>query len=433
VRRPTVGSVPRPLKPRDLVLDIGAAVFCLLLALALYAVTGGLLSVVTLIGMAAALALRRISPGGALALAWVTALVQVAGGGYPELADLAVLPVLFATSAYGARSVKWAGLVSTFLGAAVVTVYLGLWTALQEYESFGAVVTGRVPGTQSLLVETLALFAGCLVLFLLSWVLGLLARTYSTARASRRAQAAAETSRAEAERETVVEQERTRIARDMHDVVAHSLAVVIAQADGARYARASDDTAVESALLTIASTARSALGDVRVLLAQLRDDTPAGPQPGLADLEALFGQLQGSGLRLRVDRTGDAGLLPAGQQLAAYRILQEALTNALRHGDRSAEVVVGLDWTPDALALVVGNAMPPVAPSSLAAGPPTAGHGLAGMRERALLAGGSFSAGSADGTFVVTAMLPRPAGIRSGDLVPGGVAGLPVSDRRSVA
>jgi len=286
-------------------------------------------------------------------------------------------------------------------------------------------------------------------------------------RASRRAQVEAEASHAIAHREMLIEQERTRIARDMHDVVAHSLAVVIAQADGARYARASDAGAVDTALLTIAATARSALGDVRVLLAQLRADGPVGPQPGLVDLETLYAQLRASGLRLRVQQAGAPGDLPAGQQLAIYRIVQEALTNALRHGDRSADVRVRLAWTPDAVELGIRNDLPAPAvdkrylpaeassasdvdgdartsefeagqeartitrptllghravasrASGTGHGPwrdrhtgdplvhPAAGHGLAGMRERALLAGGTFTTSASGGRFSVSVTLPR--------------------------
>ena len=127
-----------------------------------------------------------------------------------------------------------------------------------------------------------------------------------------------------------------RIARDMHDVVAHSLAVVIAQADGARYAprRRRIPAVATEALGTISTTARAALADVRLLLTQLRHSQGDGPQPTLADLEALYAQVRAAGVDLRVDvDPAPPGEPPAAVQLAVYRILQEALTNALRHGD----------------------------------------------------------------------------------------------------
>ncbi|WP_316313707.1 sensor histidine kinase, partial [Clavibacter michiganensis] len=138
---------------------------------------------------------------------------------------------------------------------------------------------------------------------------------------------------ARALQDVVVEQERNRIARDMHDVVAHSLAVVIAQADGARYARLVDPEAADEALRTISTTARQALGDVRILLAQLRHSEDDAPQPELKELSDLIDQMRSTGLTIEFVETGQPGEFGTGQQLAVYRIVQEALTNVLRHGD----------------------------------------------------------------------------------------------------
>ena len=129
------------------------------------------------------------------------------------------------------------------------------------------------------------------VTLLLAWTLGVLV---ATAQRSRRNRQEAD----EAGEQVAAEQERTRIARDMHDVVAHSLAVVIAQSDGARLLRRTDPEAVDEALETIGSTARAALADVRVLLQQLRYEGTTSVQPGLADLDALLAQFRGSGLEL---------------------------------------------------------------------------------------------------------------------------------------
>ncbi len=193
-----------------------------------------------------------------------------------------------------------------------------------------------------------------------------------------------------------------RIARDMHDVVAHSLAVVIAQADGARYASASDPSAATAALGTISSTARSALADVRLLLTQLRHSQGDGPQPTLADLEELYAHVRAAGVELRVDVDPAPPAEPPGAvQLAVYRILQEALTNAIRHGD--GRVAVRLAWGPERVDLEVANAMKTDAA-------PSAGHGIIGMRERAQLAGGSLSAEAVDGDFVVRATIPIGVG-----------------------
>jgi signal transduction histidine kinase len=351
------------------------------------------------LGMGAVLVIRRLSPAIALLAAWGVALVQVAAGGTPMPADLAILPMLFACAAYGTPSVRWAGFGSTFVGAAVATVALAFPSAIT------ATLRGRWPefafrggSLLSNIVLVGVVFGFLVTVFLLSWTAGILFRTWRQSRANRSAAA-------EAEREVVAEQERTRIARDMHDVVAHSLAVVVAQADGARYLRRQDPDAVDEALQTIATTARDALADVRVLLAQLRHAQADGPQPTMGDLDRLLDQLRAAGLTIRREESGTPLVLGTGQQLAVFRIAQESLTNALRHADRSQEVVLHLGWSPHGLDVVVTSA--------LAAHPAPAGsgHGISGMTERAALAGGHLTARAGDDRFVVHAWLPVPAGV----------------------
>ena len=151
--------------------------------------------------------------------------------------------------------------------------------------------------------------------------------------------------------------------------------------------------------------ARSALGDVRLLLAELRHRQGEGPQPLLTDLEALFDQMRGAGLDLRVTTTGAEHPLPTGHQIAIYRILQEALTNALRHGKRDEPVQVDVTWQDRGVAVRVIN---PVA--SVVSSPDAFGHGVPGMHERAALVGGWFTAETTDGgLFVVTAFVPEPS------------------------
>jgi signal transduction histidine kinase len=255
------------------------------------------------------------------------------------------------------------------------------------------------------LVFDLGLLIGLLGL---PWTAGTLVRTRLAARASRAAEREAQNDAEAAERDVIVEQERNRIARDMHDVVAHSLAVVIAQADGARYARESDPDAVDGALSAISSTAREALADVRLLLGQLRHPQTEGPQPALADLGRLLDQLRASGLVVAFTTKGEPLQLGTGQQLAVYRIVQEALTNALRHGETHREVTVRFEWLADELEMTITSAM--------TATPPTAdlrlGHGLAGMKERAALVGGGLKTTVDDHTFVVTATIPAAATVR---------------------
>lgn len=381
----------RTVTPRQRALDLTLAALCLVLRLAL-----GADAVMTLvvIAMAAGLALHRWSPALALIAVWAGALLQMGSGQDPDVSNLAVLPVLFATAAYGPPRVKSAGLVSAGVGALLATLYLGVYPFYRNTirRSFAMDPVFDVP--QFLLYLSFILGA-LLAAFGLSWTLGLLARTRRLARESRVAQR-------RAQEQTIVEQERNRIARDMHDVVAHSLAVVIAQADGARYARAGDPAAVDGALTTISATAREALGDVRLLLGQLRHNQGEGPQPALADLGRLLDQMRTTGLTIVRVEEGVPVSLGTGQQLAVYRIVQEALTNALRHGDARGDVTVRLAWHPSELEVTIVSALREQDP------PPEGalGHGIAGMRERAVLCGGRFSAGRRDNRFVVTVSVP---------------------------
>jgi signal transduction histidine kinase len=403
----------RTLTSRQLVFDIVTAALCLLLRLAVGVQEVPMFFVV--FGMAAALGLRRVNPALALAVAWAGAIVQVATGLDPDVSNLAILPVLYATASYGAPRLKWFGLVSSGLGAVVITAYMtlrDLWFSVRCGAALGVSCfdAARDPHwAYSLLV----VFFFALAVFVLSWTFGLLAKTWRTARESSLARVIAERQRIDAQQDVVVEQERNRIARDMHDVVAHSLTVVIAQADGARYVGRQDPGAVDAALVTIAGTARQALDEVRVLLGQLRRSEGDVPQPALADLEQLFGQLRSSGLRIVFSQEGEPMELAAGQQLAVYRIVQEALTNVLRHGDAAQDVTVRFVWSAVSMTVEVSNAVvagdgdTPVEPDAAWLG--ATGHGLAGMRERTVLWGGTFEAGSTDeGGYVVKAVLPIP-------------------------
>ncbi|MFP7833074.1 sensor histidine kinase [Marisediminicola sp. LYQ134] len=348
-----------------------------------------------LIGMIVPLFFWRLNAGLALGLAWVAAIAQMLAGGFPEVANLAILIVLYATSAHGNRVTKWLGFASTFVGAATVAVYTAMRLGLSDQ---------TLDPTFPILVPIAFIFVAFLALFLVAWGAGLLSKTFSQSRANTLARAVAELERARARVDVVVEQERTRIARDMHDVVAHSLAVVIAQADGARYARHADPAAVDSSLTAISTTAREALADVRVLLGQLRDDQQAGPQPVLDDLDRLIAQVRSSGLDVEVSSTGEQHVMSTGAQLAVYRIVQEALTNALRHADTSTAARLSFEWTPDSVRLTIVSALREPLVHAL-----DLGHGLAGMRERAALAGGDLEVTHDDARFTVAAIIPVQA------------------------
>ncbi|MBW8872861.1 MAG: two-component sensor histidine kinase [Leifsonia sp.] len=359
---------------------------------------------VVLTAFAVAVALRRLSPAVALVIAWLAAVLQMTTGHSILVSDLGVLIVLYATARYGDRIVRGAGLISAGIGAFVAALYLTVTSAVAQnyYDLLSSAIA-------SVALQFAFLFVVSITVLGLSWVLGLLARTWRNARVARRARAEAELDRNRAVEDVVVEQERTRIARDMHD---------------ARYARHSDPDAVDEALATIASTARSALGDVRVLLAELRQshpsDTPRqpgehdGPQPSLADLDLTVEHIRSAGLPVTLERHGEVAGLGSAQQLAAFRIVQEALTNALRHGDTGSPASVVLAEAPadrgPGLVITVRNSMRDTTLEPTTTGAlPRIGHGLPGMRERASLAGGSLTAGPVDGEFVVTAFPPGAA------------------------
>lgn len=398
----SVKRVLRRLKTYQLVVDlVVAALFAVIVAWPELVVGravshNGVGTAIVVVLMAAAVALRRLSPGMALAVAWAGAIVQMAFGRPPSLTDVAIFAVLYATAAYGSRVVFWLGFASAITGAGVSTVYL-----------FGAILAGE---QRSVITTAAASLFAAMFALLLAWTTGALVRTALRAQENRVAQ-----QRAEAE--AVAEQERVRIARDMHDVVAHSLAVVVAQADGARYAAASDPSVATEALGTISSTARAALSDVRLLLTQMRHSEGDGPQPTLADLEQLYAQLRAAGVELRVDvDPAWPGTPPASIQLAVFRILQEALTNALRHGG-AGPVDVRLEWHANRVAFEVRNALRPGVTAaqpyeleSRGTGERTRGHGVIGMRERAQLVGGRLDAGPRDGAFLVRGNLPIGGG-----------------------
>jgi len=410
----------RRLAPYQAIVDVSAGALLGLVAFGFS--SGGAAAALVIVGMAGALSIRRLSPSLSLALSWIVAVAEMLSRTTPGVSNLAICAVLYTVAAYGTDATKWAGLVSTVLGALVGSFYV---TSVQT-NLFGIDYT--VYGLQDVVRILLQLgitFLGFLALLGLPWAGGLLARARSSERMSREAQLIAEreTARAEgevariereaarAERDVAVEQERNRIARDMHDVVAHSLAVVIAQADGARYAAKVDAGSVDDALVTIATTAREALGDVRVLLGQLRHSQGEAPQPALGDLDRLLEQMRASGLVIDHRVQGDPQQLGTNRQLAVYRIVQESLTNVLRHGAAGAPVDLLFDWRYDSLHLVVTNVVRPATqPVELRAGDDRrGGHGLDGMRERATIAGGSLTTQDADGRFVVHAIVPTLA------------------------
>jgi signal transduction histidine kinase len=192
--------------------------------------------------------------------------------------------------------------------------------------------------------------------------------------------------------------ERARIARELHDIVAHNLAVMIALADGAAFTATVAPDRAADAMQQVSGTGRQALAEMRRLLGLLRDDQPPQaaselvPQPGLDDIDELVDQVRAAGVRVELTRQGTAGAWGPGAGLAVYRIVQEALTNTLKHAGPRASAQVRLRYTVAGVDVEVTDDGAG-RPARLAPGTATGGHGLAGMIERAASYGGEVQAG----------------------------------------
>ncbi|WP_165617535.1 sensor histidine kinase [Klenkia soli] len=219
--------------------------------------------------------------------------------------------------------------------------------------------------------------------------------------------------RAERERDAgaraAVAEERTRIAREVHDVVAHNISVMTALADGAGYALDADPERARGAMAQVAATGREAIAEMHRLLGVLRADGETdqdAPAPGLAQLDQLVEQVRAAGLAVTLTVRGAPAALPATAQLAVHRLVQEALTNTLTHADGARTARVSLQWRPDDLLVQVtddgrGGRRDPERPP---------GHGLVGMRERFGAWGGTVETGPGDGGgWRVRAVLPLDA------------------------
>lgn len=239
--------------------------------------------------------------------------------------------------------------------------------------------------------------------FVAAWLLGAYLRTrrlYVSELHDRAVRA--EHDRAEEARAAVV-QERARIARELHDAIAHGVSVMVVQAEAAAEVIAADPVAARGALEKIQRSGRDALAELRRMVGVLRtdDDAPAlAPEPGLAGLESLVERVRASGVPVEIRVDGDAVALPPALDLSAYRIVQEALTNTLKHAG-PAQAEISVRYRVDNVVLEICDN------GRGAAGANGGGHGLAGMRERVAFFGGELETGGrADGGFRVCAMLP---------------------------
>lgn len=363
-------------------IDRTVAVLLTLLCGTLVAFTGegvDLVAVLITLGMTVPLAWRRthVAAAGMTVAAFAVAhVILVPNMMLPSV--IAVPIALYALAAYGPRWASSTGLAVALLGA--------LAAGLRYFRGESMNWQGTTFTTAFLIVIVVAV-----------WAFGDLRRVRNQELEGLTERARLlELERAQ-EAELAAMGERTRIAREMHDIVAHSLTVVIAQADGGRYGAPSDPAAAVAALETIAETGRQALTDMRALLSVLREDAPRETRstPQVSDIEELVGDVRRGGLRVDLQVEGEPRELSTGAGLTAYRIVQESLTNVLKHAGPAAQVVVTVRWADHGLELSIVDdgrgAAGALVPST------GGGQGVLGMRERAELHGGDFDAGPIPG------------------------------------
>src|SRR5215475_12593949 len=331
---------------------------------------------------------RRSHPVGAFAAATVIGALQVLLDVRPNATDLAIVILLYTLAAYTPRRISVTGLAICLVGSAVA---VARWMP-DQLSVLDAIAVGSI------------MFAGP---SLIAWVFGdsmRYRRAYYTSLEDRAARLEAER---DAQAQIAAAAERARIARELHDVVAHNVSVMVVQADGASYALGSDPDRARQALAAISATGRQALMEMRRMLGVLRRDDDGteperAPLPGIGQLGELLEQARATGLAVSFTVEGVPQPLPDGAALAAYRIVQESLTNTRKHGGPRATAQVTLRYLEDALLLRITDDG-----RGAAAASDGAGHGLTGMRERVAIYGGWVQAGPRPaGGYQVTARLP---------------------------
>jgi signal transduction histidine kinase len=293
------------------------------------------------------------------------------------------------------------------LPGAVLVYVLCLYAVSVRCESWVVVTAGVVTGLGGMLI-----YGQPATTAILTAVIPVMAGVVVRTRRGNTERLAVQERRHEGERALL--EERQRIARELHDVVAHHMSVIAIQAEAGPYKVQDPPKELVESFTEIRASALSGLKELRRVLGVLRSDTPdTAPQPGLDDLEELLESARSAGVTVTAGVSGTARSLPAGVDLSAYRIIQEALSNAMRHSPGAA-VQVKLYYGDAALVVEVRNDhCPPGTPAMEQDRVPAdgGGHGIIGMRERATMLGGHLQAGPTEkGEFLVTAALPLDSG-----------------------
>ncbi|GAA3549375.1 sensor histidine kinase [Nocardioides daeguensis] len=351
-------------------------------------------------GVAVAVGLARRLPAAALAVAWGTGTVQILLGVDPMLSEALLAVVAFGCARWGRPLTVWLSGLSIPLSAAIAVL---MWSPYAFYEAM------RMLGVERLAVDSYSRYdwrlAAALVGFALlatPWLLGLAVRFAARSQDSHRSQVAAEAQRDQAEEIARLREEQAQLARDVHDVVGHSLAVILAQAESAQYLEEADTQGLKTTMANIAGSARSSLEDVREVLASTAGQASAATRAAQhADLDSLVEGVRASGHEVVTTEVGTPHPMPPELAVVAFRVLQEMLTNAIKHGRRDQPVHVERHWEGD-LRIEVRNALPAGDPA------PGGGQGLDGMRRRLEAVGGRLDVRRrADPpTFTATAWVP---------------------------
>jgi signal transduction histidine kinase len=337
--------------------------------------------------VSAAVGVRRRWPFAALTVAMAAMLVQIAlGGRLAHNAAAAIVALAILDYGGGAYLVGTRSTVALALGLGVPT--LGVWVQSRSISTaiFNALLVGALP-----------------------WGAGRMLRVREAAASAQRELAERVDARREEDARAASLEERTRIARELHDVIAHSVSVMVIQAGGARLVMGTDMQQAEISLRAAEHAGREALAEIRRLLGVLDTTEEPGelaPQPSLVDVPALIARAQAAGVATELSVEGQPTAISPALDLCAYRIVQEALTNILKHAE-AARAGVSVRWTGDAIELEVSDD----GRGSGAMSSGVSGHGLAGMRERTRMHGGTLQIGpGGTGGFIVRARLPYAEG-----------------------
>ncbi|MEU9609394.1 sensor histidine kinase [Streptomyces sp. NPDC048057] len=354
-------------------------------------------AVPVVMGLSAVIALRRRMPEKMLVLAAALGIAQLVLDVPPGASNFAMLVIIYTVAAQSAS--RWASRLALVGGLAAATCGQIRWPTPNQ-------------SALSQIFITIILT----VPFALAWTLGDSVRTRRAYFAQLEERARRLEKEREAQSKVAVAAERARIARELHDVVAHNVSVMVVQADGAAYVLDAAPDQAKQALETISMTGRQALAEMRRLLGVLRTgDAPESgeyvPQPDVQQIEDLVEQVRTSGLTVDFKIEGTPRPLPSGVELTAYRIVQEALTNTRKHGGPDAGASVRLVYFDDGLGLLVEDDGRGAAHELYEdGGADGQGHGLIGMRERVGMVGGTLDAGPRPGGgFRISALLPLKA------------------------